>query len=327
MTRSKIGSPPMTGRFPQRWARRAVAALVLLCGVNGAAAAAQCPPAGWSTADLEKLAEGGFAMGEESIGRDRMALALVPCLADPSPTLRDGVAYEALARWMREPGLSPATRRLLLERLLPDIEPPAEEREPVPDTGGFRAPFAALVLAEVARTDRLEPFLEPAERSRLVRAAARYLTQVRDYRGFDETEGWRHGVAHGADLVLQLALNQALERRDLDLLLAAVASQVVPPVTHFYVYGESERLARAVFFIARRGLHDGEEWSAWLGALAAPGPLGDWAAAFESQAGLARRHDTRAFLLALYAMAREGGDPAVEALLRPPLVEALRAVP
>ena len=27
-------------------------------------------------------------------------------------------------------------------------------------------------------------------------AAAAYLSGVRDYRGYDETAGWRHGVAH-----------------------------------------------------------------------------------------------------------------------------------
>ena len=31
---------------------------------------------------------------------------------------------------------------------------------------------------------------------------------VRDYRGFDAKQGWRHGVAHGADLLLQLSRNR-----------------------------------------------------------------------------------------------------------------------
>ena len=96
------------------------------------------------------------------------------------------------------------------------------------DRDGFRQPFAALVLAEVARTDRIESWLTPAQRVALVDSAARYVTSVRDYRGFDPKEGWRHGVAHGADLLLQLALNPAVDRAGLDRLLGAVAAQVAP---------------------------------------------------------------------------------------------------
>lgn len=43
------------------------------------------------------------------------------------------------------------------------------------------------------------------EREDMVRAAALFLAKVTDYRAFSDTEGFRHAVAHGADLVLQLA--------------------------------------------------------------------------------------------------------------------------
>ena len=45
----------------------------------------------------------------------------------------------------------------------------------VGDTNGFQQPFAALVLSEVARTDRIDPWMTPAMRSELVTAAATYL--------------------------------------------------------------------------------------------------------------------------------------------------------
>jgi hypothetical protein len=116
---------------------------------------------------------------------------------------------------------------------------------------------------------------------------------VRDYRGFDEREGWRHGVAHGADFALQLALNPALDRAALDRLLGAIASQVVPRGGHFYVYGEPERLAAPVLYIGKRNLHDVDEWRKWFAALAEPKPLASWRDAFKSQAGLAKRTTPR----------------------------------
>ena len=76
---------------------------------------------------------------------------------------------------------------------------------------GFAQPFAALALAEVARVDRVAPIFTADERAVLVTAATNYVRSVRDYRGFDDVQGWRHGVAHGADFLMQLVLNGELD--------------------------------------------------------------------------------------------------------------------
>jgi len=288
-----------------------------------AAAVAACPPPDWSRARLDALAERGFEV-PSTADRQALALALLPCLAAPDPSLRDGVAYEALASWMRSNALTVATRRAILGRLLPVLATAPDE---APTGDGFHRPFAALVLSEVARTDRIEPWLEVEERQALLDAAVGFLPGVRDYRGFDEEQGWRHGVAHGADLLLQLALNPALDRRGLDRILEAVATQVVPPSGTFYVYGEPARLARPVLAVASRGVHSPAEWSGWLAGIADPSPLPGWRAAFSSQAGLAKRHDTLAFLRSLYVGTREAGDAELEARLLPGIRAALATVP
>ena len=294
-----------------------------LCALLGAAvfapdANAGCPPEGHDRASLVALAGSQFEVSDDG-ARAKLALGLLDCLKDPDPVLRDQVAFEAWAAWQRGKKLDEATRRVALDALVPRLT--------APDPQGFSAPFAALTLAEVARTDRVEPWLDAKQRAALVEAAAGFLANVRDYRGFDEKDGWRHGVAHGADFALQLALNPALERAALDRLLAAIASQIVPSGAHFYVYGEPERLAAPVLYIGKRNLHDADEWRKWFAALAEPKPLASWGDAFKSQAGLAKRHATKAFLLALYANLREGGDPALAERMLPGVVEALKAVP
>ena len=290
--------------------------LALVCTAMNAHAA--CPPAGWDEAALDRLRAAKFALPDNP-AREALARALTDCLADPRPQLRDGIAFEALSAWMRA-GALPATqldamRRDLTARLTAD------------DPSGFARPFAALTLAEIARVDRLKPFLDPPARGELLRAAVAYERGVRDHRGFDAMQGWRHGVAHGADLLLQLALNPALDRPALDAIVAAAASQIAPPGEHFYVYGEGERLARPIFHAARRGLHDAAFWNAWFAALASPAPLARWDEAFKSQAGLARKHNTQAFVQVLYVMVRESGDAALQQRLLPGLVEALKALP
>jgi hypothetical protein len=92
------------------------------------------------------------------------------------------------------------------------------------------------------------------------------------------------------------------------------------------VHGEAERLVRPVLFSLQRGLHDEAEWGAWLSKVTAPAPMADWSEAYRSEAGLARRHNARGFLLALYAGLDASGSEALQARV-PAVVAALRAVP
>ncbi|WP_144774173.1 DUF2785 domain-containing protein [Luteimonas sp. J16] len=198
-----------------------------------AAASAACPPEGMDREGLQAFKVRRFETADPA-QRQRLALALAGCLGDPDPAVRDGIAYQALAQWMRAGELDVATLRALRDRLHALVDGGEGE--------GFARPFAALVLSEVARTDRIAPWMTPGERKAMVRKAAGYVATVQDYRGFDDARGWRHGVAHGADWLLQLALHPALERDQGDLVLEAVAAQAVPGTAHAYVFGEPARL-------------------------------------------------------------------------------------
>jgi hypothetical protein len=297
---------------------RSFALLVAASLGQAAHAAPACPPTPHTRDSLEALKAAGFQV-EDPARRATLALDLLACLESPNPVLRDGVAFEAWSTWLRAGQLDPPTRTQALDRLLPMIAPGADPG------AGFRAPFAALVLSEVARTDRIAPWLEPPARQRLLDAGAAYLGSVRDYRGFDEREGWRHGVAHGADLMLQLVLNPALDKPQIDQALAAVAAQVAP-AGHAYIHGEPERLARPVLYAALRGLHTEAEWKAWFDGLVTPAPAATWREAMGTQAGLARRHDLRAFLLAVYVEQVSSDKPGLLAM-RPALETALKQLP
>jgi hypothetical protein len=166
----------------------------------------------------------------------------------PRPVIRDGVAFEGISSWMRGQQLSAETVLSLNDKLQVQIQSTA-------DPNGFQQPFAALLLAEVARVDRLETILTSAMRDELVDVAAKYLAGVNDYRGFSSTEGWRHGVAHGSDLVVQLVLNPNILPGQAEQLMAAVATQIAPAGEMFYVAADG-RLARAAFYAWSRGLVD-----------------------------------------------------------------------
>lgn len=287
---------------------------------SGARAQAACPPPPWSLPALQQLKAAQWKLADAP-ARDALALALVPCLAHANPALRDGIAFEGLSAWMRAKQLSVDTLRQLHRALL------AQLADTATDQAGFARPFAALVLSELARADRLQAYLSDEERQTLVNAAGNYLRGVRDYRGFVPGEGWRHGVAHGADLAMQLALNPAVSAQQLDELVTAVQAQIAPAGEHFYIYGEGERLARPIFYAARRGLLTPQRWEALVQAVASPAPLPSWERAFESQAGLARLHNVKAFLLVLSHNVAGSADPAVQAALGKLLPPALKQLP
>ncbi len=295
--------------------RRRLGVGALLLG-GALAASAACPPAGLDQAGLEALKKAEWAVPDDA-RRQALALELLDCLASPDPRLRDELAFDALSRWMRRRLLETSTLQVLR------IELQSRLRFEAPDaTAEFRRPFAALALAEVARVDRLHPFLDTDQRDALIDAGTAYLASVRDYRGYEPGSGWRHGVAHGADLMLQLALNPALDKPRLDRLLGAISSQVAPPTPHFYVFGEGERLMAPVFYIAQRDVLEAEDWKAFFATL-------DVARATvrpRTLDSLAARHDLLQFLYPLYASLAENGTPAMKGKLLPAVRGALQAL-
>lgn len=297
---------------------RAVACWLLLlvapvCAV--AAPSPACPPAGWDRAALEALKRDEFAL-DDAGRRDPLARGLLACLGDPDPALRDGIAYEALSAWMRKGALPTPTLRALRDGLYTSLDGP--------EGAGYAHPFAALVLAEVARTDRIAAWMSADERAAMVARALRYETSVRDYRGYEADGGWRHGVAHGADWLMQLSLNPAVDEAQLAAIVDAVAAQAVPERAHAYTFGEPERLAAPLLYAARRGFRDEAQWTAWFAAL--PARLGDAKVAYRDSAWLARRHDLVAFLQAIYVSADASDDARLRVLL-PGTAAALKAIP
>lgn len=291
----------------------AFALLLLLSGLSDGARAA-CAPLGMDRAALELLKTSGFETADAS-RRDRMLLAMADCLGDPDPALRDGIAYEGYVRWLRDDVDATTLRRLrtVLYRALEK-----------PDSAGVRAPFAALVLAEVARNDRRHPWMSADERADMVERAARYLESVADYRGFEPGIGWRHGVAHGADWVAAVARQPALSATQARRLLDAIAIQSVPASGHAYIHGESARLAAAVLAITASGVVSDADWKAWLARL--PERLGDPTTAWKSAGWLAKRHDLQGLLMALHVGSDTDADPRVRAL-KPLVRQALADLP
>jgi hypothetical protein len=271
-------------------------------------AALACPPEGYTNERLLQLRETGFEI-EDADQRNGLAVALLGCVAEPNPKIRDGVVFEGISTWLRAGDISAETLQSLYTGLI-------EQISNTDDPEGFRQPFAALILSEVARTDRIEPWMTESQRKTLVLVTAKYLAGVSDYRGFSESEGWRHGVAHGSDIVLQLVLNEKVTTGQIHMLLGSVLIQIAPEGGIFYIYGEPTRLARAVSYAYLQGKVAEAEWLAWFEKVSNPAPLTNWAESYSSQAGLAKRHNTLAFLQAMHFNATAANSEQASSLAK-----------
>lgn len=298
---------------------RFVPVLVTVClaaGIAGARASDTCPPAGYSRASLESLKSTKWSVPDEA-QRVVLAEGLLGCLGHPDPTLRDGIAFEGLSHFMRSGALPDATLHHLATRLTAMLSEP--------DAAGLRRPFAALVLSEVVRADRIKPFMTTSQREGIMMASISFMLRITDYRGFDPREGYRHSVAHGSDLLMQLAMNPGIDTKGLSQIRAALSVQAGTAATS-YVTSEGERLARAVLMIAKRKVFSEADWTDWATRLAGPGVLKTWDNWYLSPEGLARRHNLVQFFSALYVTTTAGGDPDF-AVLRPGVLAALKALP
>jgi hypothetical protein len=262
--------------------------------INAAEVNAQCLSNKWQKKDLLKLKKDKFIL-KNTAEKEALALQLLHCLANPDPEIRDGIAFEALSHWLREGQLNQSIYIDMFNYLTRVIE------SKVNDPFGVYQSFSMLVLSEVARVDRKSPFLIDEQRARLVSVGSQYLTHLKDYRGFSKKVGWRHGIAHSSDLMLQVALNPAISKHQLDTILEALASQVNAYGQHAYTQGESKRMAMAVLYVFLRSEHSVVNWNNWLAKLTEPSPFKKWQEVYQSEAGLIKLHNTQSFLYALYA--------------------------
>ncbi len=274
---------------------------------------AGCPPSGKSLDDLKNLKTSQWKIGDAT-QRQQTALAMLDCLSNSNPQLRDEIAFEALSFWMRSELLSSETVHQIREQLLKKILDKTSA-----DDEGFTKPFAALVLAEVARVDRRKAFMSDSQRQEMLETAALYLGQIVDFRGFDEKTGWRHGVAHAADWMMQLSLNPALNKSQHETMLAALALQIRNE-RHFYQYGEAERLMTPVFYLGLRSSLTSEEWGTWFASLLST----SLDLKKTTQASLARKHNLSAFLSAIYVNLQESKQIALQEKLLPIVIKSMK---
>ncbi|MFE5190660.1 DUF2785 domain-containing protein [Streptomyces sp. NPDC056628] len=198
---------------------------------------------------------------------DELAVALV----STDPGTRDDGACTAAARWIREGRL---------DAVLEELADSAAGRFAHPEIQA-RA-FAPLIVCSVLTRAAGVPGLVSRQAAEHWYAAfSNWYPEERDTRGWDDSLGWLHAVAHGADAVAAFA--KVLPHRRTDLLDLCARRMTVPQTAYRYAQLEDARLARAVVRVLQAPGLTSEEATGWLGVAAealkggGPGPVPVWA--------------------------------------------------
>jgi hypothetical protein len=295
--------------------KKQIMALVLSMAISSVVIASQCTEYFAPTA-LQTLKKDNFVI-KATDQRNQSAIRLLLCLGERDPKVRDGIVYAATSEWLRGELLDQATVKTMFDFLVNTLKQTNQ------DPNNFTQPFAALVLAEVLRVDRITPYLMDNELQKAIDVTTTYLRNIIDYRGFDDIQGWRHAVAHTADVLLQLSLNKKVSKVQLDQMLDALKSQVSPQPLHFYVFGEPKRLAMAFIYIVLRGEHSEKEVVNYLHGVVNPAPFTDWQSVYSDKKGLAKLHNTRGFIYSIFAISAQSENPALKAM-QPKLIELIQ---
>jgi GNAT superfamily N-acetyltransferase len=196
--------------------------------------------------------------------------ALVNDLRSPDPRVRDEGAYSALATRISQ---GRADEHLVAlgdggAALL--VDPAIQSRS-----------FGALLLALVV--DRINSLssgipavgsaaevVRPIDFVRWLAVFLSWFSGEQDLRGHDQTLGWLHAVAHGADTLAAFGGSRLLNTSEQVMLLDVTAQRLHTPTAHHLTQQEDDRLGLAVMTILARGSIPAHDMCAWIDRLAEP---------------------------------------------------------
>jgi hypothetical protein len=196
--------------------------------------------------------------------------ALVNDLRSPDPRVRDEGAYSTLATRISQGradqhlvALGDAGAALL-------VDPAIQARS-------FGALLLALVVDRVNSLSSGIPevgsaaeVVRPIDFVRWLAVFLSWYSGEQDLRGHDQTLGWLHAVAHGADTLAAFGASRLLNTSEQVMLLDVTAQRLHTPTAHHLTQQEDDRLGLAVMTILARESVPADDICAWIDRLAEP---------------------------------------------------------
>ena len=232
-------------------------------------------------------------------------------LGSTDPELRDQIAYETFANFLKRDYYSLEEIEIYIANLLANLDIEIGEVE---SDSVFLRSFSVLFLAEIVHNDNKAPRLKGPVIQTILEKGLRYLASEKDLRGYVKGKGWAHALAHTADLLLVLGRNLNTSEREHTLILIGMSEKLIQSTTWVYAYGEDDRLSRAALEILRRSTLSATFVRRWQDSLIKPND-GSWKGAWTKEQTTRAFFNVRNFVRSLYLqVSTEDGFPLQEEL-------------
>jgi len=130
----------------------------------------------------------------------------------------------------------------------------------------FVSSFSVLLIPLILHVDQRESFLTENDIKYVQTRLFTYVRNEKDIRGYVDSKGWAHAVAHAADALGEVAKHRYIREDDLLELFEVVNSKVLFSDS-VYTHNEDERLALAAFHAIDRGILGEQQISNWVNNL------------------------------------------------------------
>lgn len=127
----------------------------------------------------------------------------------------------------------------------------------------FTRTFSALVIALIIQRHLQKNFLSLNIILDTQNIMLKYMTLEKDIRGYIDEKGWAHSVAHGADVLSELAKCNEIKHESISSILDMFKLKICQG-KYVYIDGEPDRINAAVKNILDRDLLSEQEIITWL---------------------------------------------------------------
>ena len=178
---------------------------------------------------------------------------LCAMLTSPDPVVRDQTGYSGFTQRVGA-GAADGDLRRIGDRMADQHRHPEIQART----------FAALGLAMVMIRDEATAELDAESVLRWRDVFAAWWSRETDLRGYDDSLGWLHAIAHGADTVEAFGRSRHLDAAELVVLLDLVRQRLLTPTDHLFADGEDDRVASALAVLLPRAELSEAQATEWL---------------------------------------------------------------
>lgn len=211
---------------------------------------------------LKKIKANDYNITEES-GPYELALEMMRYIGATDPELRDELIYVIMFYWIIERNVFSKEQLHNLLDISLDEEHLFYRLGEINTDSVFTRSFSVLIVALLINKHRNENYISNGELRNLKEKLIKFTVNERDYRGYVETKGWAHVIAHLADALDELALVSTMEHDDLIDVLDAIKDKVMSN-DYIYHHDEDERLTTTVKSIIYRDIITHDEIKNWI---------------------------------------------------------------